>query len=168
MLGLIVNQRLPMLPVVHNGRLIGTLTLDDVAGHLVDPARDEAMGEFMVGDTSWWPWICNQREATMVQPTGLKRRSVCAGSVQRCGEDKARVVGLKRRPQRPHRGWWSVDPWTHHHTPGSSSALAALALCAYYPPDSAVLVDAWKGRASRWCRRIWVWGCLTVPARCGS
>jgi CBS domain-containing protein len=54
LLNLILNQRLPMLPVVHDGRLVGTLTLDDFAGHLVD-AQDNTTGEFMIGDTSWWP-----------------------------------------------------------------------------------------------------------------
>ena len=55
LLSLILNQRLPMLPVVQGGRLVGTLTLGDFAGHLIDAAQDDTVAEFMVGDTSWWP-----------------------------------------------------------------------------------------------------------------
>lgn len=54
-LALLLSQPVPMLPVVDRGRLVGVITLDAIAGHLVDTIGDD-------GDSSglgheWWPHV---------------------------------------------------------------------------------------------------------------
>ncbi len=52
-LGVILTRRQPTLPVVEDGGLIGMLTLDDIAGHLVDE-EDDTDDDFRIGGASWW------------------------------------------------------------------------------------------------------------------
>ncbi len=51
-LDLILSQPVPMLPVVDGGRLVGVITLDAIAGHLVDTIQDDEDGSEPGHD--WW------------------------------------------------------------------------------------------------------------------
>jgi CBS domain-containing protein len=52
-LDLILGQPVPMLPVVRDGVLVGLITLDAIAAHLVDTIVED--DDLELGDRDWWP-----------------------------------------------------------------------------------------------------------------
>lgn len=52
----LLAQPLPILPVVQEGRLVGILTVDDIAGHLVDESEEDGGYQpFPWGGAAEWP-----------------------------------------------------------------------------------------------------------------
>ncbi len=52
-LDLILAQPVPVLPVVEDGLLVGLITLDAIAAHLVDTIADDE--DITGGERDWWP-----------------------------------------------------------------------------------------------------------------
>src|SRR5690349_1277596 len=51
----LLAQRLPFLPVLRNGKLVGLLTMDALAGHLLDSIDDTETNDTDLDDDGWWP-----------------------------------------------------------------------------------------------------------------